>query len=72
MGAQWLVKLQEYISQSPHIIVNGFIASGITPSLDSGKPIFDNKDTAENDIDDNLSNCSSDMCATDNETDDEI
>lgn len=59
-----------YLSESPCIIVNGFIASGITPSLDSGKPVLDNEDKAENDIDDNLSNCSSSdtgMCYTDDE-----
>ena len=34
VGAQWLVRLDEYISESPDIIVNGFIASGIPQSID--------------------------------------
>lgn len=30
VGAQWLVKLNEYICDTPTLIVNGFLASGIT------------------------------------------
>ena len=41
LGAQWLVKVVEYLSDSPQIIVNDFIASGITPSIDARKPITD-------------------------------
>ena len=41
LGAQWLMKVVECLSDSPQIIVNGFIASGITPSFDAGKPIMD-------------------------------
>ena len=41
LETQWLGKVVEYLSDSPQIIVNGFIASGITPSIDAGKPIMD-------------------------------
>ena len=41
LGAQWLVKVVDYLSDYPQIIVNGFIPSGITPSIDSGKLITD-------------------------------
>ena len=40
LGAQWVVKVVEYLSDSPQIIVNGFIATGITSSIDAGKPIM--------------------------------
>ena len=38
IGAQWLVRLHEYLCNSPDIIVNGFHASGIPQSLSSGIP----------------------------------
>lgn len=34
-GAQWLVKLYEHISNSPHLVVNGFLAAGISQAIDS-------------------------------------
>ena len=48
VGAQWLVRLDEYISESPDIIVNGFIASGIPQSIDAGMPIV-NEDSSDSD-----------------------
>ena len=48
VGAQWLVRLDEYISESPDIIVNGFIASGIPQSIDAGMPIV-NEDFSDSD-----------------------
>ena len=36
--AQWLVRLFEYLSDSPSIIVNGFLAA---QSIDAGKPILE-------------------------------
>ena len=61
LGAQWLVRLQEYLSQSPHIVVNGFIASGITPSIDVMEPVLD--DATEDAID--LSDSDSDVFTED-------
>ena len=36
LGAQWLVKLVDHLAESPDIIVNGFIASGISALIDAG------------------------------------
>ena len=36
-----LAKVVDYLSDYPQIIVNGFIASGTTPSTDAGKAIVD-------------------------------
>ena len=33
VGAKWLVKMFERISNNPHLVVNGFIASGITDNI---------------------------------------
>lgn len=33
IGAKWLVKMFEHISNNPHLVVNGFIASGITKNI---------------------------------------
>ena len=43
VGAQWLVKLVDQLSQSPDIIVNEFIRSGISPSLSAGRPVMDSE-----------------------------
>ena len=53
LGAQWLVKMTEYLSNSPDIIVNGFIGSGISASIDAGKPVIeeDKVDNIESDTD---------------------
>ena len=40
LGAQWLVNLVDHLSGSPEIVVNGFMASGITPSIDAREPII--------------------------------
>ena len=34
LGAKWLVEMEEYLSNNPQIIVNGFIQSGICGALD--------------------------------------
>ena len=44
VGGQWLVRLFEYLSENPNIIVNGFHAAGIPQSLDKGKPVIDEED----------------------------
>ncbi len=36
----WLVRLHEYLSSNPNIIVNGFMSAGIPQSIDAGKPIL--------------------------------
>lgn len=48
IGAQWLVKLYEYFGLHPDIVVNGFIASGITHSIDAQKPIIVSNKDSEN------------------------
>ena len=34
VGAKWLVGMAEYISDNPHLIVNGFVRSGIISAMD--------------------------------------
>ena len=34
LGAKWLVNTANYISNNPHIIVNGFLHTGIAEALD--------------------------------------
>ena len=38
------MRLVEYLSENPNIIVNGFLAAGIPQSLDKGKPVIDDED----------------------------
>uniref|UniRef100_A0A1X7V329 DDE-1 domain-containing protein n=1 Tax=Amphimedon queenslandica TaxID=400682 RepID=A0A1X7V329_AMPQE len=33
IGTKWLVKMFEHISNNPHLVVNGFIASGISENI---------------------------------------
>uniref|UniRef100_A0A1X7TUI2 DDE-1 domain-containing protein n=1 Tax=Amphimedon queenslandica TaxID=400682 RepID=A0A1X7TUI2_AMPQE len=33
IGTKWLVKMFEHISNNPHLVVNAFIASGITENI---------------------------------------
>ncbi len=35
VGAKWILAMFEHISNNPHLIVNGFVASGITDSISS-------------------------------------
>ena len=50
LGAKWLVDMATYISNSPQIIVNGFIRSGITAAVD-GQDI---EDTEDQDLEDRI------------------
>ena len=55
LGAKWLVKAAQYISNSPQIIVDGFLRSGITRALDEQEThtVVDNsRDDQELDSDD--------------------
>jgi len=36
LGAQWLVKMVQYIEDNPQFVVNGFIKAGISRALDNG------------------------------------
>ena len=40
LGAQWLVNVVDNLASSPDIIVNGFVASGITRSIEAGEPVM--------------------------------
>ena len=33
LGAKWMVQMAEYFADNPQIIVNGFVRSGLTGSL---------------------------------------
>ena len=33
LGAQWLVKIFDHMTNNPYLIVNGFIETGITKSI---------------------------------------
>ena len=35
LRAKWLVEVPQHFSENPHIIVNGYIKSGIAGALDS-------------------------------------
>uniref|UniRef100_A0A1X7UNT4 Uncharacterized protein n=1 Tax=Amphimedon queenslandica TaxID=400682 RepID=A0A1X7UNT4_AMPQE len=39
LGGQWLVKMSEYISDNPQIVVNGFLKSGITQAIDEATTV---------------------------------
>ena len=34
LGGKWLVEMYEHIWKNPHIVVNGFVRSGITAAYD--------------------------------------
>ena len=61
VSAKWFVDMANYISSNPHVIVNGFICSGITAAFDGkidgkidGIPI-DTEDNTSDDDGDNIS-----------------
>ena len=49
IGAQWLVRLYEHFLESPEIIINGFLASGIPQSIDNNKPYMVEVDKSKRD-----------------------
>ena len=52
VGAQWLVRLYEHRLDSPQIIINGFLASGIPQSIDKGTPyLAEELDSTEEEFD---------------------
>lgn len=44
VGAPWLVKTMEYISENPQFIVNGFVKSGLSAAMDG---VFEEEKTTE-------------------------
>ena len=40
LGAQWLTRLFDYLSNNPQIVNNGFLAAHIPQSIDAGKPVL--------------------------------
>ena len=44
IGTQWLVRLYEHCLDSPDIIINGVLSSGIPQSIDNGEPYLDESD----------------------------
>lgn len=49
VGAQWLVRLYEHFLDSPDIIINGFLCSGIPQSIDNGEPYLNESDDSSED-----------------------
>ena len=50
LGAKWIVRMFEHISNVPHFVINGFIASGITNTVsDALKDIEANEDDTTSD-----------------------
>ena len=47
VGAKWLVSLYEHFLESPDIIINGFLASGIPQSIDNKTPYLHESDSSE-------------------------
>ncbi len=56
LGAKWLVRMFDHISDNPHLIVNGFIATGITDSISeavvAGEEYNFSSDNADSEYDD--------------------
>ena len=50
LGAKWLVNAAQYISDNPHIIVNGFVRSGIAGALDGQETDTDDQSGDDQDI----------------------
>ena len=71
IGGQWLVRLVEYLSDSPRIIVNGFLAAGIPQSLDKGKPVIDEDLEDDNETQYETSEDESDPASSDLEREDD-
>lgn len=71
VGGPWLVQLFEYLSQSPHIIINGFLAADIPQSLDAGHPIIEGQDSDSGTGDDTGTDDDEDDTTEDNVPDDD-
>lgn len=64
VGAKWLVEMAEYISDNPHIIVNGSVHSGIISAVnglvDTGPEEGDDNHSGSEDLD--STNCEDSDC----------
>ena len=58
IGVKWLIELHQYLCDNPQHAVNGFIAAGISPSLEAGKPVIGHgvDDATEVDMDESDEN----------------
>ena len=54
LGAKWLVNTATYIGENPHLIVNGFVRSGIVAALDGQDTEPESDEHQELDSDDSL------------------
>jgi len=45
-GAQWLVKMVQYIEDNPQFVVNGFIKAGISRALDNGSADLNSEESS--------------------------
>ena len=54
LGAKWLVNTATYIGENPHLIVNGFVRSGIVAALDGQDTEPESDEHKELDSDDSL------------------
>ena len=65
VGAKWLVEMADYISDNPQFIVNGFVRSGITGTLDG---VLQDEEADDDSLDDcetdSVVDSSSDECET--------
>ncbi len=73
-SACWFIRLFEYLENNPHHLVNGFLAAGISQSIDAGHPIVGlnvvNSDNDE-DTDEESEDEDTDEESEDEDTDDE-
>jgi len=46
LGAQWLVKMAQYIEDNPQFVVNGFVKAGISKALDNGTADISSEDSS--------------------------
>ena len=58
IGVKWLIELHQYLCNNPQHAVNGFIAAGISQSIEAGKPVICHSvgDATEVDIDESDEN----------------
>lgn len=40
IGVKWLIELHQHLCDNPQHAVNGFIAAGISQSIEAGKPVI--------------------------------
>jgi len=61
LGAQWLVKMVQYIEDNPQFVVNGFVKAGISRALNNDTADLSSDESGSESSDDTYSEDSSDL-----------